>query len=684
MAERMPSKSHLSTAISSSACIWILLIVAVTAAVYAPVVHQGFFNWDDPKHVKAVWKPSWERARRIIIDFDLQYSQVAYYIPLHFLSLMADQALLGDGEHPQAWISKVMNVGYHAANASLVFILLVGFGTRRTAAFWGALIFAVHPIQVGTVAWVAERKNVLSTFFYLAALIAFLRQVRTGRPWYGVGALLLCGAGLLSKPSVVTLPVAMLAVVGLVEGRNFRNRGPWLVVGLSFLLALAWSAYVISTEVSYPGILPPWYMRPLLAAGVICFYISKFVYPHQLVVIYPRWNVSVDFWFFLLLFTMLVIVAAAVAFAYYRGRMDPVMVWGIVFFLINVLPVSGLAAFGYMGHSFVADHLVYLPLVGLAVVLARGADLATSAMRSDSRASIAFRAGACAVVVVLAVLAVRQVSLWQDPAVLWETALHVNKGSTALYHNYADICASRGQLEKALTLFQKASALSPRFDASYNNMGRILLALGRKDEARQMFEKSLRVNPKGVVPRVMIARILTEENKPAESLKFLQTSVAENPTNSALRTQLANRYRLMGQDDRALQELDHAIAQGPLDAAPYTAKAYILLSRGQADTAIDLLHKALSLGSNAEAHNMLGAAFAQKGKIRHALDEFFKAYGLEPTLAGVTDNIANALMDMSEFHKAGEFCAKSRNSGCPCSKETHTRLNSAPGEAHGK
>ncbi len=678
----MSPKPHVPSFIASSACIWILLIVAVTAAVYSPVVHQGFFNWDDPKHVRAVWKPSWERAWRIVTDFDLRYTEVAYYIPLHFLSLMADQAMLGDAERPQAWISKVMNVVWHTANAILLFALLLALGTGRTAALLGALIFAVHPIQVGTVAWVVERKNVLSTFFYLGALLFFLRLVRTGRFRYGFAVLSLFAAGLLSKPSVVTLPVVMLAALPLVDVRSSLSKKPWVVVGLAFLLALAWSAYVVSTEVSYPGILPRWYMRPLLAAGVIWFYVLKFVYPHELVVIYPRWHVPSNEWEFLCLFVMLVIALAAIGYAYYRGRMDPIALWGIAFFLINTLPVSGLVPFGYMGHSFVADHLVYLPLVGLAVVVARGIDAVLTAVRPGSVSSRTFLAGACMVVGILALLSVRQVRLWQDPALLWEAALKVNKGSTALYHNYADICAHRGQLEKALTLFQKAVALSPGFDPAYNNMGRILLSLGRKEQALRMFEKSLQVNPKGTVPRLMIARILREENKAAESLQFLRKSVAETPTNPALRTELANQYRLAGKEDQALHELDRAMALAPLDPVPCTSKAYILLSRGQRDEAIALLRKALSLENNPDTYNMLGAAFAEKGNVHQALEEFFKAYKLKPTVPGLRDNIANAMMDMHEFRRAQEFCSQSQKSGLPCSRETLRRLQDKSTGAH--
>jgi protein O-mannosyl-transferase len=407
---------------------------------------------------------------------------------------------------------------------------------------------------------------------------------------------------------------------------------------------------------------------------VIWFYLAKFVYPRELLVVYPRWDVEAHAWEFLLLFLALTLVCASLVYAHCRRRLDPVSVWGIVLFLVNLLPVSGLAAFGYMGHSFVADHFMYLPLVGVAVVVARCADGAMTAVRDRPRIALALPIGATAALVVLAVLSARQVMLWQDPAQLWEASLKVNKRSTAVYLNYGALCMDRGQLDQALSLLSKAAELSPRFDASYNNMGRILLSQGRKDEATRVFQKSLEVNPKGVVPRVMLARILTAENKPAEALKFLQESLERDPANAALRTQLAQTYRQLGKEDQALQELDRAIAAAPAAPAPAVAKAHILLTRGRTENAIVLLRNALKHGSSADAHNLLGAALAQEGNIAQAQEEFGKAYRLNPALPGIRDNMANAFMDMKDYRKARAVCSAAEKSGMPCSRETLERL----------
>jgi protein O-mannosyl-transferase len=651
-----------------------VLIVLITASVYSPVIHQGFFNWDDPKHVRAIWKPGWERAWRIATDFKLQFTGVGYYSPLHFLSLMTEQAIFGDGEEPKAWIPKVMNVAYHAANACLLFLVLILAGTRAQSAFIAALVFALHPIQVGTVAWIVERKNLLATGSYLLALIFFFQHVRTGKHRYGWLVVIVFLMGLLSKPTVVTLPVVMALGMVILDSCRPRNSGPLVIIVLLCGLALLWGTYVLSTEISYPGILPPWYERPLLAAGVVWFYIAKFVWPVGLVVVYPRWDVSAHVWEFSGLFLALCLAVALVI--RFRRTLDPVVQWGLLVFLVNVAPVSGLLPFGHMGHSFVADHLAYLPLVGLAIGVGGAADALELRLGQGTLVSKFGLPVACGIIGVLGVLSVRQVMLWDDTASLWEETLRINQTSAAVYHNYGAVCMSRGELEKALPLFQKASQLAPNLEISYNNMGKIYAALGQRQRARQMFEKSLQVNPRGLVPLVMLGRMLRDDGNPDESLHWFQKVVAEDSLNPVLRLELAEAYSLAGREEEALRELDGAIRLGPMHPDPHVHKARILLSRGELDQCIDNLQKALNLGGDAEVRALLGTALARKGKQSEALQEFLLAYSHRPNLPGVADSIANLLMDMNEFPQAKLFCENAANSGKPCGAGIWDRLQS--------
>jgi tetratricopeptide (TPR) repeat protein len=172
----------------------------------------------------------------------------------------------------------------------------------------------------------------------------------------------------------------------------------------------------------------------------------------------------------------------------------------------------------------------------------------------------------------------------------------------------------------------------------------------------------------------MLGRMLREDGQIHDSLQLLKSAVAENPLNASLRVELADSYALAGLEDDALRELDAAIRVGPLTQDAYVRKAHILLSRGETDPPIALLIKALSLGGGADAHNMLGTAYARSGKLTDALHEFSAVYRTNPNIAGVRDNMANLWMDMNEFSQAERFCAASAESGRPCSEETLRRL----------
>jgi tetratricopeptide (TPR) repeat protein len=650
----------------------IIFLVLITAAVYLPVVNQGFSNFDDPLHIAAVWKPSLDRAWAVISDYKLRYTGVPYYSPFHFLSLMADQAIVVSlgSDRPKPQISKFTNIVFQVCNTLLVFGLLCMLRIGRNEAFIAALVFAVHPVQVETVAWIAERKNLLSALFYLSSLMTFIKYCRTGRSIFFPAVLLFFICGLLSKPVVVTLPVIMAAWLFLFPEDSSHRKGPYILVGLLILLAILWGLYVVSTERSYEWMLPPWQYRPFLAAGTIWFYLSKFIFPHGLVVIYPRWNVEESIWIFVVLF--LALTACVAALTALRKKIDPLVLWGLAFFVVNVLPVSGLVPFGYMAHAFVADHFLYLPMVGLAVVVARGIQFAFHKLR-DMSGAIFVLLGAYAVICILGVLALRQTWLWRDSAALWEAALRVNKTSWAVYMNNGDIYWKKGQFDKALSLLQRAAEVEPRVPESYHAMGMIYRFLKDKKRAEEMFYQSMK-RTRGTDSRIMLGKMLLEDRRYDDAIKFFDKQIKEFPESGVLRTQLGICFLEAGRLQEALETFQTAVTLDSLQFEPYIRMAEIFLSTGDLDRAVGLLRKSLRLNGTPDAHNMLGAAYAKKGMLNNALKEYLKAYQLDPNFTGVRDNIAKVYMDIGNFHKAAEFCSRAKGAGSPCSNGTLKRI----------
>jgi len=649
-----------------------VLLVIITMAVYIPVVNQEFSQWDDLKYVSVVWKPGWARAWTIATDYKLEFIKELYFNPIHFLSLMADQALLGSGDGPQAWISKLANVAYHTLNSVLVFIFLLVVGTSRVAAFMGALLFAVHPVQVGTVAWIAERKNLLATCFCLSSIIFFVRYVRTGSTKFLPLICVLFAAGLLSKPSAVMLPAVLIATVFVMNGDNAARTRALLFAGSLLIIAVGYGLNVARTERTLSWILPSWEYRPMLAAAATWFYAGKFVVPVHLSPIYPKWNVVAHIgWFGLLTAGLMGLLAAVACF---RKRIDRWVLWGLMFFLVNLAPVSGLIPFGYMSHSFVADHLVYLPMVGLVAVTARLIQILVDKVGISSTRGRLIVLGVYVWIGLLAVASVRQEWLWRNPASMWEAVLELNPTSPAAFNNYGYLCLKRGDLEKAEKLFRKASEFGPGLDKPYLNLGYIYQAKGELDTAKEMFAKAFTLNPEDVHLLVLQSKILQAQGKPAAAVGFLDEYRARFQSSAEFQTGLGLAYSRANNEDKALELFGKAIELNPFLAEPYVHKAAIMLSRDHPDEAVRLAGEALKLANRPDAHNVLGAAYGHKGDHAKALTHFLSAYKLWPDFPNLRDNVANALADLGNYSAAEEFCRKSEEEGKPCASDTLKRV----------
>ena len=217
----------------------VLLLILIISAVYIPVVNQQLSGWDDERFIAAVWKPGWQRAWRIVTDFDLQDTGEVYYNPLHMLSLMADQVFASSPDRPSAWISKLMNVVYHTADSVLVFLLLLLVGTsRRPRVYRGARI--CPPSDSGRHGRLGRKTNLLAALFSLASVMLFLRYLSAERTKYLFGVVLCFAASLLAKPSAVTLPVALAALSVVYGFQRFKRPAVVGLLAVLFLMALGW------------------------------------------------------------------------------------------------------------------------------------------------------------------------------------------------------------------------------------------------------------------------------------------------------------------------------------------------------------------------------------------------------------------------------------------------------------
>jgi Flp pilus assembly protein TadD len=426
-------------------------------------------------------------------------------------------------------------------------------------------------------------------------------------------------------------------------------------------------------------ILPSWPYRPLVAAAAIWFYISKFIFPVNLAPLYPKWDVVAHVeLFFVLLLAFLTSLALII---YFRKRIDRWILYGLFLFLLNLTPVIGLVPFGYMNHSFVADHFMYLPFVGLALVIARLVDILFREISAESGSGklliIAVYVWICA----LGLAAVKQTWVWRDPTAMWQASLRVNKTSPAVYNNLGAIEMGKGHYDKAISLFRRAIEFGRRFDKPYQNLGEAYRFKGDKDRARQMHLMALRLNPRNTMSGLVLGKMLRDEGKSQEAIEFLKKAIAANPDAAELRDELGVAYNSVGRVEEALQEFDKALALDPLNPHAHVHKGIVLLTQGNIDGAAHMALRALRYLNVPQAHNLLGACYAAKGDLQQALREFFTAYKMQPTLPRVRDNTANVLMDLGKFNTAEKFCLEAARSGLPCNENTWKRIKARIGSS---
>jgi tetratricopeptide (TPR) repeat protein len=466
----------------------VLLVGAVLVA-YLPAL-GGAFLWDDDAHVTRPELRSLSGLARIWLDL----GATQQYYPLLHSAFWVEHRLWGNsvlGYH-------LVSVLLHAASAWLLLVIL-----RRLqvpGAPLAALLFALHPVQVESVAWIAEQKNTLSMVFYLGALRAYLRfDEDRSRASYGLSSVLFV-LGLLTKTVVATLPGALLVVLWWRRGRLEARRDllplvPWLGLGAAAGLLTAWiERRMLGAEgADFAFTLVE---RTALAGRVVWFYLGKLLWPADLAFIYPRWEIAAPGWPQLLAVLAVLAVLAASWAARARSR-APLAV--SLLFLGSLLPVLGFVNVYPFVFSFVADHFQYVPSLGIASGVAASLSLLLSRLRG--RARRAAEVGCVALLTTLAILTWQQSHDYRDPRVLYETTLARNPGCYLCLNNLGNLSVEEGRLDDAADEFRRALRIKPDSVEAHSNLGNLLLRSGATSAAIEHFEAALGIAPRNVVTR---------------------------------------------------------------------------------------------------------------------------------------------------------------------------------------
>jgi len=551
----------------------VVLLVLVTVVLYWPATGCEFVYFDDPDYVTANLHINgglnWESVKWAFLN------PVAYnWHPLTVMSHMLDCQLFG----LNPWGHHLVNVLFHSLNAALVFALL----KRLTGAIWRSLLvaglFAFHPLHVESVAWVAERKDVLSGLFGLLALIFYTRYAQADKSASGATkartvpahappsatldymlALIFLTLGLLSKPMLVTWPFVMLLLDYWPLAR-FRPGGVWRLVKEKFpFFALAAVAGVVAFMVQKQGgaVMAsealPFGARIGNALVSYCRYLGKMIWPGDLAVYYP----FPGYWPLTKVLLAGGLLAGLSLIFLVKRRQYPFLLMGWLWFCGMLVPVIGLVQ---VGAQAMADRYTYLPSLGVLILSVWGGYELTRLWQH--RVLWLSVAGLTAMAFCM-VLTRQQLGYWKDSETLFRHALAVTENNALAHNNLGFALDEKGQTEDAISQYQEAIRLNSDYPDPHNNLGTDLVLKGRLDDAISQYQEAIRLNPDYADAHYNLGTSLGTKGQLDDAISQFQEAIRLKPNNPDAHYNLGITFGMKGQLDDAISQYKEAIRLKP-------------------------------------------------------------------------------------------------------------------------
>ena len=590
----------------------------MTFAIYAQVIGHQFITLDDDAYIKG----------NVMVNRGVTLAGVAWafstfdqgnWHPLTWIAHMMDSQLFGmnAGGH------LLVNALIHIANTLLVFWFLFRTTHARWPSALAAALFALHPLHVESVAWAAERKDTLSTFFGLLSLIAYARYAEARSNSRYAWTAITLALGLLAKPMLVTWPFVMLLLdywplrrFDLTSRKDVATKlWPLLREKLPLFAIVAASAVITTLAQSHGGAVRTFQEFPIalrVVNAVVSYakYLLLTFWPNDLAVYYPYTTAGTPAWQIICAAFLLI---GITALCFFQRKSRSYLVVGWLWFLGTLVPVIGIVQ---VGGQTMADRYFYIPSIGLFIVIAFGlADIAKTRRVAPSLSA----AVASGILLALAILTNAQIHRWSD----------------------------------SFTLFKHTLAVTPPNLMIENNLGSALSRSGLHDEAAAHFEKALEIMPAhydsllyDALLNMGISRFY--QNRLPEAIEYCQSALRLRPDAPKAHDLLGMALAMQGHGEAALDEIRHAAELAPNDADIQKDLGVTLARLGRIPESIDHFHEALRLNPyNASAHNNLGLSLLESGKPGESIPEFEAALRLNPELQGAADNLRRAQAQLS-------------------------------------
>jgi tetratricopeptide (TPR) repeat protein len=592
-------------------------MVAVVFA-YGPAWKAGFI-WDDDVYIiqnKLLTAP--DGLKRIWFSQD----SPSQYFPLVYTMFRFERGIWGLNPAGYHWV----NILLHGANALLVWRLL-----RRLevpGCWLAAALFALHPVQVETVAWVTERKNVLSVFFVLWALRWWVQFVQEGpRPgwkfyWMALVAYLLA---LFSKTTACTLPAALVLVLWIqkkpIDRRRWIQIAPFVLIGLAMgLLTVWWERHHVGTSggVFAIGLLE----RILIASRAIWFYLAKLFWPVNLTFSYPRWEINPrDPWAYGWLAAC---VAAAIVIFLVRRRFGRGPEVAALFFVATLSPLLGFIMLFTFRYTFVADHYQYLACLGPLALTAAGIARGLDRLRDN----VPFRwVTGGMILVVMGTLTWHRARAFEDVETLWRDTVARNPDSWLAHYNLGRHLMHLGKFDEAMDHYNQTLRLNPRDVDSLVSVGNAWFGKRRYDEAMTYYDRALQVNPDNPEAHVNLAVILANQGNIESAIEHDRKALEANPKHLNAQVNLAVLLARQGRYEEALEHYRRALEINPDQAMTHINLAIALSALGRTNEATTHYARA------AASVNKHADELAQQGRWQEAQAQYLEALRLIPNNA---------------------------------------------------
>jgi Flp pilus assembly protein TadD len=603
------------------------LIALLVFLAYLPALRGGFI-WDDDVYVTnnpLLTAP--DGLRQIWFSTN----SPSQYFPLTYTVFRTEHSLWG--LNPAGY--HCVNILLHAFNALLVWQLLKRLSVP--GAWLAAALFALHPVQAESVAWITELKSVLSLLFILLTLFCWIEFVgeRSRRFWYGL-ALGFYALALFSKTTACTLPAALLLILWLkskpIDWRRLAQAAPFLALGLGMgLLTVWWERFHQDTQ----GKLFSMGLRErlLVASHAFWFYAGKLFWPVNLTFSYPRWTINpvnplAYGW-------LAAGIALCIAIYFARRFVGRSVEVAILFYVATLSPLLGFIMLYTFRYTFVADHYQYVASIGLFALVAAGIAIACKTK------PLLKLAGSGALLLTLGLLTWQQAGIYRNPETLWHDTLAKNPRCSMAHNNLGSLLYEREHVEEAMEHYHKAIQNDPNNYEALNNLGIALASRGQFDDAIVNFRHALQIRPNFSGALVSLGIALATRGQFDDAIANFRQAIQIDPNNCEALNNLGTALASREQFDEAIKTFRQAIQIKPNDCDALDNLGTALAAQGQFDEAIKNYRQASQINSNRpETFYHWGMTLDQSGRPREAVAQYREALKLNPNLTPVLNNLA--------------------------------------------